>query len=160
MTSTFWMRPFTFSAYLTTWPQMTFDLGIWPLIAWTYDGSHITSIHQVWFKSDFNFSNEAIFTFSAYLTTWPQMTFGILWYMWALKLSTNEGSHVASITQLVELHQSTWKLEPNVNPFSQQQQTTVDTDVSFLLRQATQKIVLFAQSFNLNDDYGYLNRGW
>ena len=39
-TSTFQMRPFfTFSAYLTTWPQMTFYLGIWPLTAWTYEGS-------------------------------------------------------------------------------------------------------------------------
>ena len=31
---------------------MTFDLGTWPLTAWTYEGSHI-SINQVWFKSDF-----------------------------------------------------------------------------------------------------------
>ena len=44
------------------------------LTTWTYEGSHIVSINQVWFKSDFNFSNEVIFTFSAYLTTWPQMT--------------------------------------------------------------------------------------
>ena len=89
---------FTFSAYLTTWPQMTFDLGTWPLIAWTYEGSHIISINQVWFKSDFNFSNEAIFTFSVYLTTWPQMTFDL--DIWPLTSSTNEGSHVASMTQL------------------------------------------------------------
>ena len=62
---------FTFSAYLTTWPQMTFDLGTWPMTAWTYEGSHIVSINQVWFKSRINFSNEAIFTFSAHLTTLP-----------------------------------------------------------------------------------------
>ena len=55
---------------------------------------------------------------------------------------------------LVEIHQSMWKLEPNVNLFSQQQQQTTykrqrqdnnsgqtDPYVSFLLRQATQKIL-------------------
>ena len=89
---------FTFSAYLTTWPKMTFDLGIWPSTAWTYEGSHIISINQIWFQSDFNFSNEATFTFLAYLTTWPQMTFDL--DMWPLTSSTNEGSHVASMTQL------------------------------------------------------------
>ena len=87
---------FTFSAYLTTQPRMTFDLGTWSLTAWTYDGSHNVSINQVWFKLDFNFSNEAIFTFSAYLTTWLQMTLDI--DIWPLILSTNEGSHVASMT--------------------------------------------------------------
>ena len=43
----------------------------------------------------------------------------------------------------VEIHQSMWKIEPNVNLFSQQQQQTtahkVIPVVSFLLRQATQK---------------------
>ena len=159
---------FTFSAYLTTWPQMTFDLGIWPLTTWTYEGSHIISINQVWCQSDFNFSNEATFTFSAYLTTWPQMTFDLS--IWPLTTWTYEGSHM-SINQvwsqldfnlsnevtftfsaylttwppmtfdlinkwgfpcriydptLVEIHQSMWKLEPNVNLFSQQQQPTTD----------------------------------
>ena len=40
---------------------------------------HIILINQVWFKSDFNFSNEVIFTFSTYmyLTTWPQMIFDL-----------------------------------------------------------------------------------
>ena len=73
---------FTFSAYITTWPQMTFDLGTWPLTAWTYEGSHILSINQVWFKSDINFSNEAIFTFSAYLKLdfrWPLTLIYNLW---------------------------------------------------------------------------------
>ena len=91
---------FTFSAYLTAWPQMTFDLGKWPLTAWTYEGSHIVSINRVWFKSDFNFSNEAIFTFSAYLTTWPCYIYD---------------------PTLVEIHQSMWKIEPNVNPFHNRQ---------------------------------------
>ena len=49
---------------------------------------------------------------------------------------------------LVEIHPSMWKIEPNVNLFSQQTTTTTPTDnnrgqsdpyVSFLLRQATQK---------------------
>ena len=83
---------------LTTWPQMTFDLGIWPLTTWTYEGSHIISINQVWFQSDFNFSNEAIFPFSACLTTWPQMTFDL--DMCLLTSSTNKSSYVASMTQL------------------------------------------------------------
>ena len=79
---------FTFSAYLRTWSQMIFDLGIWPLTAWTYEGSHIISINQVWFQSDF----------SAYLTTWPHMTFdhGI----WPLTSSANDGSRVISINQV------------------------------------------------------------
>ena len=89
---------FHISAYLTTWPQMTFDLGTWPLTAWTYESLHIISINQVWFKSDFNFSNKAIFTFLAYLTTWPQMTFDL--DMWPLTSSTNEGSHIVPMTQL------------------------------------------------------------
>ena len=44
---------FTFLAILTTWPLMTFNLGIWPLTTWTYKGSHIVSINQDWFHSDF-----------------------------------------------------------------------------------------------------------
>ena len=39
---------FTFWAHLTTWPLMTFDLGI-PLAAWTYKEFHIVLITQVWF---------------------------------------------------------------------------------------------------------------
>ena len=89
---------FTFSTYLTIWPQMTFGLVIQPLTAWTYKVSHIILINQVCFQSDFNFSNGAIFTFSAYLTTWPQMTFDL--DIWSLTSSTNEGSNVASMTQL------------------------------------------------------------
>ena len=50
------------------------------------EGSHVISINQVWSKSDINFSNEANFTFSAYLTTWPQMTFDL--GMWPLDLTS------------------------------------------------------------------------
>ena len=42
---------FTFWAHLTTWPLMTFDLGIWLLTTWTFKGSHIVSTNQVWFQS-------------------------------------------------------------------------------------------------------------
>ena len=86
---------FSLSYNLTSddlWPRyMTFDcMNIW---RFTY---YINN--QVWFKSDFNFSNEAIFKFSAYLTTWPQMTFDL--DIWPLTSPTNEGSQVASMTQL------------------------------------------------------------
>ena len=131
---------FTFSGYLTSWPQMTFDLDLWPLTTWTYKGFHIISINQVWFKSDFNFSNEAVFTFSAYLSTWPQITFDL--GTWPLTSSTNEVSHVACMAQL--WLKSMWKIELNVNPFHgrQHQQTTDNSPqsgpyVSFLQRQAT-----------------------
>ena len=133
---------FTFWVHLPTWLLMTFDLGIWLLTAWTYKG------FQTKFGSNrtSNFSNEATFTFSAYLTTWPQITFDL--DMWHLTSSTNEGSHVAPMTQLwlkspVEIHQSMWwKVEPNVNLFSQLQATVEKSDpcLSFLLKQATQKV--------------------
>ena len=148
---------------------MTFDLDLWPVTIRTYEGSHIISINQVWFKLHFNFSNETIFTFSAYLTTWPQMTYDL--GIWPLTTWTYEGSHIISINQvwfqldfqlfkwghfyifslsynltsddlwpwyvtfhfikkwgfprciydptLVEIHQSMWKLEPTVKLFSQ-----------------------------------------
>ena len=146
---------------------MTFDLGKWPWTAWTHDSSHIISINQVWFKSDFNFSNEAMFTFSAFFKLdlrWP-------WYMSfdhmnilrlpyyinkpslvPIKLQLFKWGHfdIFSLSYnltsydlcpwyvtfdlinkwgfpcciydptLVEIHQSIWKLEPNVNLFSQQ----------------------------------------
>ena len=57
--------------FLACWPQMTFDLYIWPLTTWTYEGSHISTNQQ---------------TFD--LDIWP------------LTSSTNEGSHVAPMTQL------------------------------------------------------------
>ena len=85
---------FTFWAHLTTWPLMTFDLGIWPLTTWTYKGSHNISISQVWFQS--NFSNEVNFTFWAHLTTWSQINFDL--DMWPLTSSANEVPHVASMT--------------------------------------------------------------
>ena len=71
------------------------------LTAWTYEGSHIISLNQLWFQSDINFSNEAIFTLSAYLTTWPRMTFDLS--MWPLTSSTNEGSHAAPVSSFAPI---------------------------------------------------------
>ena len=42
---------FTFLVYLTTWPQMTFDLDMWPLTSSTNEGSHVASMTQLWLKS-------------------------------------------------------------------------------------------------------------
>ena len=102
-----------------------------------HKGLHIISINQIWFKSYYNFSNEAMF--SDYLTTWPQITFDL--GIWPLTTWRYKGSHIISINQvwfqskaltiqgfpyciydptLVEIHRSMWKVEPNVNLFSQQ----------------------------------------
>ena len=32
---------------VTSWPHMTFDLGIWPLTSLTYEGSHVASMTRV-----------------------------------------------------------------------------------------------------------------
>ena len=107
---------FTFSAYLTTWPQMTYDLGTWPLIAWTYEGSHIISINQVCLKLDFQlfkWDHFHIFSLSYNLTSddlWPwYMTFDLI-NKWGFPCCIYDPS-------LVEIYQSIWKIEPNVNPF-------------------------------------------
>ena len=75
-------------------------------------------------------------TFLAYLTTWPQMTFDLMINKWGFPCCIYDPT-------LVEIHQSIRKLEPNINPFSQQQTDNnsgqSDPYVSFLLRQATQK---------------------
>ena len=74
--------------------------------------------------------------------------------MWPLTSSTNEGTHIVPMTQLwLKSIKSCGSIEPNVNLFSKQQQTTITTTtgdkgilcyVSFLLRQATQKCNSFA----------------
>ena len=124
---------FTFSAYLTTWPQMTFDLGMQPLTSSTNEGSCVISINQVWFQSDFNFSNEANFAFSAYLTTWPHMTSDL--GMWPLTSSPNAGSHVAPMTQV---YLKSIKVCRNYRQMltlfhNRQQWTTVDKVISLCL---------------------------
>ena len=55
---------------------------------------------------------------------------------------------------LVEIHRSMWKLEPNVNLFSQQTTSTdnsgqSDPYVSFLVRQATQKWIEFLSHIDI-----------
>ena len=42
---------------------------LWPLISWTCENSYLISINQVWFQSDFNFSNDVNFTYK--LATLP-----------------------------------------------------------------------------------------
>ena len=102
---------FSLSYNLTSdnlWPC----LGTWPLTAWTYEGSHIISINQVWFKLVFNFSNEAIFTSynltSDDLWSW-YMTFDLI-NKWGFPCCIYDPT-------LVEIHQIMWNIEPNINPF-------------------------------------------
>ena len=144
--------------------HMTFDLHLWPLTSWTCEGTYFISINQVWFQSDFNFSNEVNFTFWAHLTTWPLTTFDLdIWLLtiWRVPYFINKPSlvliwlqlfkwdhfHIFSLSYnltsddlwpwyvtfdlinkwgfpcciydptLVEIHQSMWKLAPNVNLF-------------------------------------------
>ena len=74
------------------WPwYMTFDrMNIWGFSYYINNPSLVSIRLQL-------FNREATFTFSAYLT-WHQMTFDL--DMWPLTSLTNEGSHVASMTQL------------------------------------------------------------
>ena len=125
---------------------MTFDLGTWPLTAWTYEGSHIISINRT---STFQMRPFSHFSLSYNLTSddlWPSyMTFDLI-NQWGFPCCICDPT-------LVEIHQRMWTIEPNVNPFSQQTTTTADHDnnkqqgtksdpyVSFLLRQVTQKWV-------------------
>jgi hypothetical protein len=41
---------FTFTGYFTTWPQMTFDLGMWLWPQHNYEGSHAASMTQLWLQ--------------------------------------------------------------------------------------------------------------
>ena len=189
------------------------------LTTWTHESSHIISINQIWFKSNFNFSNEAIFSLSYNLSSddlWP-------WYMtsdhmniWRLPYYINKPSLVPIGFQLfkwghfhifnqsynlisddlwpwyvtfnfinkwgfpcciydptlVEIHQSMWKIEPNINLFSQQTTTynspQSDPYVSFLLRQAscntkkknmirTSDLIVSLTSCNLFHQHGWVH---
>ena len=46
---------FTYAATFTftSWPQMTFDLGMWPLTSLTYKGFHFKAVTKVWYKIGF-----------------------------------------------------------------------------------------------------------
>ena len=77
---------------------MTFDIHLWLLTSWTFEGSYIVSINQVWFQLDFNFSSEVNFTFWAHLATWLLMTVDL--GIWPLTTKTYKGSHIVSINQV------------------------------------------------------------
>ena len=65
----------------------------------TYKGTHIASLTQVWFQSDFNFSKENQITkTNIFHLTWPQMTLDLS--MWPLTSLTFEGAPIASLTQV------------------------------------------------------------
>ena len=49
---------FIFLAYFITWPQMTFELGMWPLTSLTYESSHVAFMTQVWLQLDFTVSKK------------------------------------------------------------------------------------------------------
>ena len=128
------MRPFShFQPILQLddlWPwYMTFDcMNIWRFTYYINKPSLVQTGHQLFKWGHFHIS--------AYLTTWPQMIL-----KWGFPCCTYNPT-------LIEIHQSMWKIEPNFNPFSQQTTTTdnnysgqSDPYVSFLLRQATQKII-------------------
>ena len=99
---------FHISAYFTTWPLMTFDLGIWPLTTWTYEGSyHINKPSLVPIRRQlFKWGHFQIFSLSYNLTSddlWP-------WYV-TFDLINNWGLPccIYDLT-LVEIHRSMWKL--------------------------------------------------
>ena len=126
-----------FQGYLTSWPQITFDLDLWPLTAWTYEGFHIISINQVWFFQLFKWGHFHLFSLSYNLTSgdlWPwYMTFDLI-NKWGFPCCIYDPG-------LVEIHQSMWTIEPNVDPFhnrQQQQQRETKWSLCVLLRQATQ----------------------
>ena len=123
---------------------MTFDFGCDLLTSSTKEASHVVPVNQVWFQFDLNFSIETNLTFSVNFKTWPQMTLDL--EMWHLTSSTNEGSHLAPMTQvwLKSIEGCGQYRQMYVNPFSQTTSTDnysaqSDPYVSFLLRQATQK---------------------
>ena len=53
-------KKWTFGAYFTTWPQMTFDLTRWPLTLSTRAAFHDLSMTKVWFQLDIPFWLETI----------------------------------------------------------------------------------------------------
>ena len=85
------LQLFKWSEYYILNPSynLTSD-DLWPWYM-TFDHTNIQRVPYCINKvTDLNFSNEATFTFSAYLTTWPQMALDL--DMWPLTSSTNEGS--------------------------------------------------------------------
>ena len=151
---------------------MTFDLDLWPLTAWRYEGFHINkpSLVQIGLPT-FQIRPFHIFSLSYNLNSddlWPwYMTFDCM-NVWRFTYYINKPSlvqiglqlfewghfHIFSLSYnltsndlwpwymtfdlinkwgfpcciydptLVKIHQSMWKIEPNVNPLSQQTTTT------------------------------------
>ena len=87
---------FNLSSNLTSddlWPQYV------TLTSSTSEGSHFTSINQVWSQSDFNFSKETQITKTKFFhLTWPQMTLDL--GTWPLTSLTYEGTPIASLTEV------------------------------------------------------------
>ena len=145
---------FTFWAHLTTWRLM--DLWPWYMtfyhmniqrVIYCINKLHLVPIGLQLFK----WGHFHIFSLSYNLTSddlWP-------WYV-TVDLINKWGFPCCIYDlALVEIHQSMWKVEPNVNLFSQQQQTIGDKMipiyVSFLLRQATQKLLRTSERFDCFD---------
>ena len=120
---------FTFSAYLTTWPYMAFDLDMWPfdlINKWVFPCYiHKPSLVPIGLQL-FNWGQFYIFSLSYNLTSydlWPwYVTFDLI-NKWEFPCCTYDSS-------LFEIHQSMQKLQANVNPFSQQT-TTTSTDNNY-----------------------------
>ena len=99
----------------------TFDLDIWPLTTWTYKGSHIVTT-KFGSNRTSTFQMRQLLHFQRILQLdprWPLTLRCVLlphhkcWFPCCIYYPT-----------LVEIHQSMWKVEPNVNLFSQQTTTT------------------------------------
>ena len=114
--------------------QVILQVDLWPWFVTCWPHEHMK-------VPIFKWGHFLIFSLSYNLTSdelWPwYVTFDLI-NKWGFPCCINDPT-------LVDIHQSMWKLEPNVNPFSQQQTTTTDNRgqsdpyVSFLLRQVTQK---------------------
>ena len=98
---------FTFWANLTPKPLMTFDLGIWPLTTWTYEGSHNYCINKpslalIWLQL-LKWGHSHIFSLSYNLTSndlWPwYMTFYLI-NIWRVPYCINKPSLVPIGIQL------------------------------------------------------------
>ena len=128
--------------------QSTPQLDLWwPLILvhdlWLQEHTNSPILYHKpsLFRSNFQLFYEATFTFSAYLATWPWMTFDL--DMWPFTSTTNEGFHIASMTQLcLKSMKACGSYSQMLTHFHCNRQTIADgkaIPVSFLLRQVTQK---------------------
>ena len=138
---------FSLSYNLTSddrWPSyMAFDcMNIWRFTYYINKPSLVQIGLQL-----FKWGHFHIFSLSYNLTSddlWP-------WWPWYIPFDpSNKWGFPCCISDptLVEIHQSMRKIEPNVNPFSRQitdinNSPQSDPYVSFLLRQATQKLKLW-----------------